>query len=132
MSLEQLFLIVGSFALILATQVQLLKVQISRVSGPLVILLSIVIGALEGALLGSVGIEGLNSITSLPPFLSGALIGVLAGISASGGKDLVTGMGRNFAKAQAEYQPCDKPAAPPPTTPAPADDWEDVGVDALK
>ncbi|WP_034383039.1 hypothetical protein [Deinococcus sp. YIM 77859] len=56
------------------------------------------------------------------------MLGLLAGLLASGGKALVTGVQMDGAKAQARAQ---AEYAPPAPTSAPADEWEPAGLEDL-
>lgn len=108
---------------------QLLKKHFD-LKGRVVLLLSVLLGAALGAMFAAGGMVGFNYLPAWPPVVGGAILGSLAGLIASGSKDLITGIQENGAKArvQAERQiECPTPALPSPT----ADGWEDATLDDL-
>lgn len=113
MSVLELLATVGALAGLVLALTQLLKVHLGKrlpngeresLKGPLVIVLSVWIGTTLGALFALGGLEDLALLTGYPPVWSGALLGLLAGLVASGGKDAVTGIQKNGAKARAQAE----------------------------
>ncbi|MVN88305.1 hypothetical protein GO986_16285 [Deinococcus sp. HMF7620] len=90
-----------TFVGILATITQFLKVQLGLKGN---VVKGICLGL--GVLLGVTGLEeaGRDVLPLLPGWLSGGLLGLLAGLVASGGKDLITGVQLNGAKARVEAE----------------------------
>ncbi|EYB66290.1 hypothetical protein DEIPH_ctg092orf0001 [Deinococcus phoenicis] len=101
------------------------------------LLVSALLGAMLGAVLAAGGIAGLAALGLFPRPVSGAVLGLLAGLVASGGKAAVTGIQVNGAwaraKAQAEVgRAADSDSLPAPPAPAaPADDWQPASLDDL-
>ncbi|MBI0447138.1 hypothetical protein [Deinococcus sp. DB0503] len=134
MELLNLIATVAALAGLLLTLVQLLKAQ-AGLKGRRVLLVSALLGMALGAVFAAGGLIGFNYLPAWPPPVGGSILGLLAGLVASGGKDTITGIQINGAKAraraEAEYS-CPPQAAPqPPGTPSPADEWEDASLDDL-
>lgn len=100
----------------------------SRLKGWATIVLSVVVGIILGAVFAQGGIGELQVLTGYSPAGSGAVLGFLAGLLASGGKALITGIQINGANARARAQA--KYECPAPTS-APADEWEPAGLEDL-
>lgn len=134
MDVLELIATIAALAGLILPLTQLLKVQLG-LKGRVVLVLSLLLGALTGGVLAAGGVAGLAVLSTFPKWVSGAVLGLLAGATASGGKDTITGIQINGAqaraKAQAEYScPADTPAAPaPPATPA--DEWAPATLDDL-
>lgn len=111
---------------------QLGKKHLKALSGARVIVASLLLGALLGAVFAAGGLIGFNYLPAWPPAAGGAILGALAGLLASGTKDTITGIQQTGAKARAEmearYSP---PAADCAPTPAPADEWQPATLDDL-
>lgn len=118
MSVLELLATVGALAGLVLALTQLLKVHLGKklpngeresLKGRRVILLSVVVGVALGVLLALGGLDDLALLAGYPPAWSGAVLGLLAGLIASGGKDAVTGIQKNGAKvraqAEARYNP---------------------------
>lgn len=136
MTILELIATVGAFAGLVLALTQLLKVHLGKrlpngertsLKGPLVILLSVWIGTSLGALLALGGLDDLTLLRGYPPAWSGALLGLLAGLVASGGKDAVTGIQKNGAKARARAE---AEYGSPPPAPSAAE-WVDATLDSL-
>lgn len=106
--------IAGSLGAFVAAIVQSLKLNIPGLEGRRVLLLSLGLGPLLGAFLTFAGVDvGTASLPGLPWWAAGMFLGLLGSILASGGKDLVTGVQLNAAKARQKYPEaeCDTPTA---------------------
>jgi len=136
MGMLQLIATVAALAGLVLALTQLLKVHLGRknakgeresLKGRRVVVLSVLIGAGLGALLAAGGLADLADLVAFPPAGSGAVLGLLAGLVASGGKDAITGIQINGAKAQAKAR-----AKYAPTPPGlPDDEWVDATLDEL-
>lgn len=131
--MTELFLTVASLAAFVLALVGLAKDRLrgtDRLKGWTTILLSLGLGVVLGALLASGGIRELRVLELYPPAASGAFLGLLAGLLASGGKAVVTGVQINGAaaraRADAQYNPA--PAAPGA---APDDGWVDSDLSSM-
>lgn len=114
---------VGLFAAFIAALTQTVKVQWG-LKGRVVFVVSIILGVLFGLLFAAGGLMEFRALRGFPDLLSGGVTGLLSGLGASGGKDFLTGIGRNNAKARAEYDAqYRQPSAAPD-----GDDWEEVNL----
>lgn len=107
---------------------QLLKKHFD-LKGRVVLLLSLLLGAALGAVFAQGGMVGFNYLPAWPPVVGGAILGVLAGLMASGTKDFISGIQQNGAKARAQAEATYNPAEPCPT-PA-LEGWQDATLDDL-
>lgn len=82
---------------ILLSLVQLIKTH-TKLQGKAVLCLSLCLGALVGV----AGLEGIGAevFPALPGWASGGILGLLAGATASGAKDVASGVSKNAVKAQ--------------------------------
>lgn len=103
MDLVSLISTVGALAVLVLTLTQLLKKHLG-LRGRLVLLVSLGLGTLLGALFAAGGLGGFGYLPAWPPPAGGALLGLLAGLVASGGKDTVTGLQANGAKVRAQAE----------------------------
>lgn len=123
----------AALAGVVLTLTQLVKKHIPFLKGFWVVLVSLLLGSLLGAAFAAGGMIGFNYLPAWPPAAGGALLGVLAGLMASGGKDTITGIQQNGAKARAQMEArygspaCEQPAAPPQTP----DEWQPATLDDL-
>lgn len=131
MDLVSLISTVGVLAMLVLTLTQLLKRQLG-LRGREVLLVSLGLGTVLGALFATGGLGGLPA---WPPPAGGALLGLLAGLVASGGRDTVTGIQANGAKvrAQAEARYGPDPAACPERGEAalPGDGWQESSLSEM-
>lgn len=124
--LSDLLMTVGLFAAFLAALTQTVKVQLG-LKGRVVFMLSLALGVVFGLLFAAGGLMEFKALRSFPDLLSGGVTGLLSGLGASGGKDFLTGIGRNNAKARAEYDAQYRDDCATPATAPPSDmGWEDV------
>lgn len=123
----ELLATIGAFAAFLAALTQVVKVQFG-LKGRVVFLVSLVLGVILGCLFAWGGLLEFRVLRDFPSLGSGALLGLLAGLGASGGTDFVTGVQRNGAKYRAEYTPATDYAPAPTQTP---DEWQPATLDDL-
>ena len=119
----ELLATIGAFAAFLAALTQVVKVQLG-LKGRVVFVTSLLLGAVLGCLFAWGGLLEFRVLRDFPSLASGAVLGLLSGLGASGGKDFVTGVQKNGAKYRAEYSAPDCAPAP-----APADEWREVDLD---
>lgn len=100
--LSELLYTVGLFAAFIAALTQTVKVQLG-LKGRVVFFISLGLGMAFGALFALGGLMEFKALRAFPDLASGLVTGLLSGWGASGGKDFLTGLGRNNAKARAEY-----------------------------
>ncbi len=94
---------VGLLAAFVLPLVQLLKQQLG-IKGRATLLLSSGLGMALGTTFAAGGMVGFHALPAWPPAVGGALLGLLAGLLASGGKDLITGIQVNGAQARVQAQ----------------------------
>ncbi|MCP2015603.1 O-antigen/teichoic acid export membrane protein [Deinococcus sp. HSC-46F16] len=132
----QLIATVAALAGLVLALTQLLKVHLGRknakgeretLKGRRVVVLSVLIGAGLGALLAAGGLADLADLVAFPPAWSGAVLGLLSGLVASGGKDAITGIQINGAKARAKAEARYNPAPMPDSTA----EWVDATLNDL-
>lgn len=134
--MTELFLTVASLAAFVLALVGLTKDRARdagrSLKGWATISLSLVVGVALGAVFAQGGIRELRVLELYPPAGSGALLGMLAGMLASGGKAVITGIQLNGATARAKAEAKYNPPAPTPivvasgavAVPA-ADEWQE-------
>lgn len=103
MSLTELATAVGLLTAMLLTLTQLVKDQLG-LKGWHVLAVSVGLGITVGALLAGGGVRELQALSLYPAWASGAVLGLIAGLTASGGKAVVTNLQENGARARAEAQ----------------------------
>ncbi|WP_104992738.1 hypothetical protein [Deinococcus sp. NW-56] len=126
MELVNLIATVAALAGLLLTLVQLFKAHLG-LKGRRVLLLSAVLGMVLGAVFAAGGLIGFNYLPAWPPPVGGALLGLLSGLVASGGKDVVTGLQKNGAKARAQAEAKYNPVPTPDSTA----EWVDATLNDL-
>lgn len=109
---------------------QLLKKHF-ELKGRVVLLLSLTLGAVLGAVFAQGGMVGFNYLPAWPPVAGGAILGVLAGLMASGSKDLITGIQQNGAKARAQADATYNPGGDQPCATPALDGWQDATLEDL-
>lgn len=117
---------VGLFAAFIAALTQNLK-GLFGLKGRVVFFVSLGLGVLFGLLFAAGGLMEFKALRGFPDLLSGAVTGFLSGWGASGGKDFLTGIGRNNAKARAEYDAQYRQEGGTEADPSP-DEWQEVDL----
>lgn len=123
--LSELLYTVGLFAAFIAALTQTVKVQLG-LKGRVVFFVSLGLGMAFGALFAVGGLMEFKALRSFPDLASGLVTGLLSGWGASGGKDFLTGLGRNNAKARAEYDAQYRGADCGPEGGQADDGWQDT------
>lgn len=101
MELAQLMGTAATLGAFLLTLVQIIKTE-TGLRGRRVLLLSLLLGTLIGAVCAAGGLIEFSAFRKFPDVLSGALTGLLGGVFGSGSKALVSGVQRNGVKYRAE------------------------------
>lgn len=113
MGITVLFATVATLAAFVLPLVALLKQHLG-LKGKVVLLTSLLLGAFLGGAFAAGGLADLRVLPAWPPALGGALLGILAGLVASGGRDFITGLQATGAKLGATHAPPPAVVVAPP------------------
>lgn len=137
MNLTDILIPVGTLATLVVLPVTQLVKDALKATGWWVLGLSVLVGMVCGGLLAAGGIADLRGLADFPAWASGAVLGLLAGVTASGGKAVVTSVQENGAWARAKVQAKVQENAEAATSagegevPPLADGWETASLDEL-
>lgn len=84
--MTELMIAVATLSALVTALTEIIKNTVGT-RGTATLVVAVVIGGILGALLVVGGISELHALTQLPAWLSGATVGMLAGLFAAGGRD---------------------------------------------